>query len=1039
MRAITLTMEAFGPYSTKQTIDFNQLGYETIFLITGPTGAGKTSIFDAMVYALYGRASGSERDQDTLRSHFAEEGQSTEVCFVFELKDKKYEVRRSPKQLKKKERGEGFTEQPPKAELYVIHETEKELIASKIKEVNETIESMLRLDYEQFRKMIMIPQGEFRRLISENSKEREEILQKIFQTYVYEHMTDRLKEESKKLKETVEHLAQKENSEIDKLHWTTEEKESVTSSTKALEKLEDELKTDDNYLKELMQSLSDKRQQLKKKQEEYYSQKQLKQQFHEYEQYKQELETMKQQEPTISNQEWIIHQAEKANLVKSYEEQALRRKEESKKQETRLLQKQQDYEVLQKEFSNVEEQYKEEEGKTEEREELRQSIEKYKQELEQLREYTDLKKQATALLTSKQQQEEKVNKLQMDRKEFQQKVHELSKSNYEYQYVNKRYYELESKERELDSIINQVIKLMNEEEKLQQMRQHYQQVQRQYESVKKQREAAIQEVKRLEEEQKQHQAVLMANELVEGQECPVCGSTDHPNKAFTSNHYVSDDAVEKAKQTLEQVEKTLQKQQDDYVRAKSEGQSQRHIVDQQQEALQSHLTTPFLQEASRQEQKQTWEKERNETKEQKQLTAKQLSQLEEDIKHVQVYQEKMQSLDEKIEEEKSKLQETHNQWVSINTKMEHIQSGLTGEYIEDPEKLASFVTQEEERYEKWIHHMQQLSEQYQRKKEQIQKLEVEINQQQTYVEETKENEKKADEQLVAQCNEVGFESVEAYQLAKLDQEELRNKKEEVNQFRKKQQSTQDSYTKLYEQLHDKEVPNLEDMESLLTEMENNLEELSEQYQQIYLKKTEHARIYGQLEELIQLRVESEEKYYYIGELAQLARGDNAYKLSFERYVLSAFLDEIIIQANIRLDQMTEHRYQLERSQERAKGGAQSGLDLEVLDHYTGLRRSVKTLSGGEGFKAALSLALGMADVVQAHAGGVQLDTLFIDEGFGTLDEESLDQAINCLKDLQKGNRMLGIISHVPKLKQEIPAKLQISPSPKGSTCAFSLA
>lgn len=1031
-------MEAFGPYSNKQTIDFSQLGYETIFLITGPTGAGKTSIFDAMVYALYGRASGSERDQDTLRSHFAEEGQSTEVCFIFDLKDKQYEVRRSPKQLKRKERGEGFTEQPPKAELYEIHDTEKKLLASKIKDVNETIESMLRLDYEQFRKMIMIPQGEFRRLISENSKEREEILQKIFQTYVYEHMTERLKEESKKLKETVEHLAQKEHSEIDKLHWSTEDKESLTSSTKALEKLEDELKTDDNYLKDLMESLTDKRQQLKKKQEEYYSQKQLKQQFHEYEQYKQELETMKQQETTISNKEWIIHEAEKANLVKSYENQVLRRKEESKKQETRLLEKRQDYEVLQKEFSNVEEQYKEEEGKTEEREELRKSIEKYKQELEQVREYTHLKKQASALFTSKQQQEEKVNKFQAERKELQQKVHELSKSNYEYQHVNKRYYELESKERELDSIIDQVNKLMNEEEKLQKMRHHYQQVQREYENVKKQREAAVQEVKKLEEEQKQHQAVLMANELAGGQECPVCGSTDHPNKAYSSNDYVSDEAVDKAKQTLEQLEQTLQKQQDDYVRAKSEGQSQRHIVDQQQEALQSHLTNAFLQNASRQQQKETWEQERNETREQKKLTAKQLSQLEENMKHVQAYQEKMQSLDEKIEKENSKLQETHDQWVSMKTKVEHIQSGLTGEYIDDPDKLASFVTKEEERYEKWLYHLQQLSEQYQQKKEQVQKLEAEINQQHTYVEETKENEKKANEQLVAQCKEVGFESVDAYQQAKLEQEELQNKKEKVSQFRKKQQSIQDSYTKLHEQLHDKQMPNLENMETLLNEMENKLEELSEEYQQVYLKKTEHARIYGQLEELIQLREESEEKYYYIGELAQLAKGDNAFKLSFERYVLSAFLDEIIIQANIRLDQMTEHRYHLERSQEKAKGGAQSGLDLEVLDHYTGLRRSVRTLSGGEGFKAALSLALGMADVVQAHAGGVQLDTLFIDEGFGTLDEESLDQAISCLKDLQKGNRMLGIISHVPKLKQEIPAKLQITPSPKGSTCAFSL-
>lgn len=178
------------------------------------------------------------------------------------------------------------------------------------------------------------------------------------------------------------------------------------------------------------------------------------------------------------------------------------------------------------------------------------------------------------------------------------------------------------------------------------------------------------------------------------------------------------------------------------------------------------------------------------------------------------------------------------------------------------------------------------------------------------------------------------------------------------------------------------------------------------------------------------------KYYDIAELAQLAKGDNHLRLSLERYVLASYLDEILVQANVRLDQMTDHRYQLIRSDAVAKRGAQSGLDLEIIDHHTGKQRSVRTLSGGEGFKTSLSLALGMADVVQAHAGGVQLDTLFIDEGFGTLDEISLEQAISCLRSLQDGNRLLGIISHVPQLKEEIPAKLQIRAGVRGSTLEF---
>jgi len=222
------------------------------------------------------------------------------------------------------------------------------------------------------------------------------------------------------------------------------------------------------------------------------------------------------------------------------------------------------------------------------------------------------------------------------------------------------------------------------------------------------------------------------------------------------------------------------------------------------------------------------------------------------------------------------------------------------------------------------------------------------------------------------------------------------------------------------------------------------EELQEQLQKtsdlLYSlsQKEEHDRlVLKRVGELLAEQQDLEVEYYTIGALADLAHGNNQLKLSFERYVLSSFLDEILIQANLRLERMTNHRYQLIRSGQIAKRGAQSGLDLEVLDHHTGKQRSVKTLSGGEGFKASLSLALGLADVVQAHAGGVQLDTLFIDEGFGTLDEVSLQQAIDCLKDLQDSNRLLGIISHVPQLKNEIHAKLQIIPSPNGSRMEFS--
>jgi exonuclease SbcC len=182
--------------------------------------------------------------------------------------------------------------------------------------------------------------------------------------------------------------------------------------------------------------------------------------------------------------------------------------------------------------------------------------------------------------------------------------------------------------------------------------------------------------------------------------------------------------------------------------------------------------------------------------------------------------------------------------------------------------------------------------------------------------------------------------------------------------------------------------------------------------------------------------EMEERYSIVGHLYEMARGQNPFRITFERYVLAAFLDDILKEANTRLLKMTSGRYQLLRKLDPARRNFQSGLELSLDDQYTSQERHVKTLSGGESFKAALALALGLADVVQNHAGGISLETMFIDEGFGTLDPESLDQAIEALMDIQSSGRLVGIISHVPELKERIDAQLEVMATQKGSRTAF---
>ncbi|KGP93293.1 hypothetical protein N780_12125 [Pontibacillus chungwhensis BH030062] len=1035
MRAIQLVIEAFGPYSKRQVVDFTQLGHETVFLITGPTGAGKTSIFDAMVYALYGRASGSDRDQDTLRSHFADEDQQTEVKFRFELKQHIYEVRRTPRQLKRKEKGEGFTEQPPKAELYRIKEGEHELLASKIKEVNESIESMLHLDYEQFRKMIMIPQGEFRRLISENSKEREEILQKIFQTYVYEQMTDRLKEESKELKEAIQEIEYKEVEEINRLDWDEETRHSLTTSAEVMTKLQKDIERDQQQLQDNKEKIENERKDLASAQETFYEKKQLNQLFLRLEKQEKEVSQLDNQKPSIIKLEEEVHAATKANHVKPYEDQVRQREEEEKKQHEQLEQKEKALNEVKIKFEQTKKNYEAALSKEEELESLKLKIQQKKKDYEKVERFKSLQTEEEYLRKSKEEMESSVKALEEQLKQLNERWQSLSKATYNSQGLTKQYYELEGQQKEYGARIDKLHHLIKEEEKIQSMIRTYHQAKNRLERAKEQVESTKSKLKQLEQSKQQNQAVVLANHLHDGEACPVCGSMDHPDKAYTKKDPISDEEINRVSRQVEESEKRLTEEQEYYIKIKSEGQTQRQITDQLAEELKDDLQKDHLSEKSLHEQMQYWQGQYEDLKKEKETLSEKIKQFEVARNEMEQVSQQISELSSSLENARKESSSKRDAWLQVSTKLSQIEEEVS-DITTDVKAFKLELNKMENEYSRQQKALQDLANSYQQEKEQKQKLETEVEGHKQFLEEIRRNVAIARESFGKIIKEQGFRSTDDYSDAKMDSEMVDQKQKEVENFYASYQSVMEGYEALKKQLENEEVPDLSYYDDIVKTLERNLQGITERQQVLHLQINEQLRIHKKLQKLLHDKQEKEQRYYYVGELAQLARGDNAYKLSFERYVLSAFLDEIILQANIRLDQMTEHRYQLERSKERAKGGAQSGLDLEVLDHYTGQKRSVKTLSGGEGFKAALSLALGMADVVQAHAGGVQLDTLFIDEGFGTLDEISLEQAIGCLKDLQKGNRMLGIISHVPQLKQEIPAKLQIQPSPKGSVCHF---
>lgn len=1019
-------MNAFGSYRQHQIIDFTQLKNESIFLITGPTGAGKTTIFDAICYSLYGKASGSERDQDAFRSHFSSQDEYTSVRLTFALKGGIYCVERSPKQLKRKTRGDGFTEEPASAAFYYQAEDKSwKLTATKINEVNESVEQLIGLDYEQFKKMMMIPQGEFRKLISENSREREEVLQKIFHTTFYRKMTERLKEHAHQLKEEIQFI----DREIEQSFQHAELEESENPQ---IEDVQRAIEIENQNKVELEQKNNQLYNELQGLRAQYTEKKQLASYFKEYNERKQELQDLQEQKEHYLAWKQQLHIANQAEKVKPaallYEE----RHQEWIEQKKAVAKITTDLESKRTSYEEAVRKYEEEKAKEAYREEKKLQWQKYQETAKKLKDYeaarlalettegqlTDvtaecsrLHEQLLTLEKKKEQHSEISTTIQTLVQAMEGKKHGITM-------LEQREESLEDLLQLKEEITDLEKELVHEQNKFNDLSQDY--------------EVQAKKVSKLKQQQEQNYAIVLASHLESGQACPVCGSTHHPAVATADNHQELDTELEQETEKLAEKDEERQLLERRITQLSEQLRLKRDFAAKiaQKDDRDSSISVVQLNEILSEETSK------------KQQLLQQLETLTIEHNDKQMIQQKiadeLQSFDnikeqyDQLLQRKDRLNEEHRE-----AEMKFIR--LEAYLPKDFDSVEVFLHETESikrQYEQLEQLWQQAKSDYEEKRSMFERLKVQLDQAAKYEIQLYERYSQQERIFQEQLTEHGFEDELNYRHALLDQVTKENLEKKIASYEETLQFIQKRMLALEELIKDQSEPNLALLEEQLQALEQQKDTIVREIQSVEMKMEKLESIKTQLLHLMERHEELSKKYYHFGELAEMARGDNAMRLSFERYVLSTFLDEILIQANLRLSQMTDHRYQLIRSQELAKRGAQSGLDLEVYDHYTGKQRSVKTLSGGEGFKASLSLALGMADIIQAHAGGVQLDMLFIDEGFGTLDDRSLEQAINCLKLLQENDRTLGIISHVPRLKEEIRTKLYVESTVDGSKAYF---
>lgn len=905
MKPLKLVISAFGPYAGEVEVPLEKLGQQGVYLITGDTGAGKTTIFDAITFALYGEASGNNREAIMFRSKYAKPETPTFVELEFLYQGRKYIVRRNPEYDRPKTRGEGFTRQKAEATLTFPDDRAPVTRAS---EVTKAIVELIGLDRNQFSQIVMVAQGDFLKLLLARTEERSKIFRDIFHTKPYLALQDKLKSESGKLEREYSDLRKSISRYIADLTCDKEDvlelelekrkqegtvgdileltKEILAKDLEIQKKLEGELGQLEVQLEQVNKSLGQGNVLLKAKTEYEHVLKAMEEEKVQYESFKQSLEQAK--EKTVRKDALYVEIETKRKQLSSYEE----------------------YDKWQKEFSSLQSAL--ENGKKtavqqqQKEQKIKEELEKAKKQLEGFGE----------LLSKKVTVENKLEQLE-EKGRQQQKASEKWK-----------FFE-GTKEK-----IEQAVEIFQKNNAV------YQQKQADY--------------GKLEQAFFAEQAGILAKDLTEGTACPVCGSTHHPLLATLKGDAPTEIELKEAKQELDEFSNKMQKQSTVISMKKCE-----------LEMLEEDLTSQA---------QELWGD----------------SKLEHFAQQLKIAMEQLKQEKQQLEQEKktvlADLQIKQRLEAFIPAKEQEL-TALVTERDAQEKALVEKETQQKELFKQ----IKRLAESLEFKTQQeakghIAKLQKELDDIVSLQQQAEKNFNESEKRLAAGEAKAEQLKKQTKTIETLDMEHLYDQQKQLLQSKK---------------------------------------ELDERKQTVAVRLERNKIAKAAIEKEQKNLEQVEQKWSWVKALSNTANGNisGKDKIMLETFIQMTYFDRIISRANVRFLSMSGGQYELKRRKEATNQKSQSGLELDVIDHYNGSERSVKTLSGGEAFQASLSLALGLADEVQCSAGGIQIDTMFVDEGFGSLDEEALNQAIKTLHSLTEGNRLVGIISHVGELKERIEKQI----------------
>lgn len=1013
MKPQKLMMSAFGPYADVQEIDFTKLDGRSIFLIHGPTGSGKTSILDAICFALYGDTSGSERTGKSMRSQFAGIDKLCEVTFDFELHGTKYRVLRIPEQERRKKQGSGTTVQNAESTLWKMNDGRWEIIQTGWSKVTDEVKKIIGFESSQFRQVIMLPQGEFRRLLTADSKERQEILEKIFHTEMYSRIEEILKDEAKEVKKSIEEKDKKKKWSLDKTGCgnITELEEFICESGEKLKDLTAELNEKNKKLKDAETSLNSGKEGNKKLQEMHDAQKLY--------------ENLKNKKDEYIEKENKLKNARKAVPLIGTEEAAVKRSSEKKTAEDDLKRDDDAYNASVIKLKSVKENYDAEENKEDERESARKKsieLEGYVDKVKTLETFKDASNklyiEAMAIKKNRESYQKQLEKIQNDIKAVNEKI----KTAEEYAV---KVPSLDAEYNALKITFEKVTELKKLENDLNKQYAIYKSAVDDYSDIGDKFIKKKEQLLRLEEQWYKGQASQIASKLEEGKPCPVCGSIHHPDIAKSSEYVPSEDEIKSERNELDTIEKDKNEKKKNLDTIEIEkGRLDGIIGRYKTELKENRDVNPEKLQKDLDDLKAALDdaKDKSSGLEKYKAHAKKLEDEEKDVKS------KLDGEDDNYNIKNSEYQKSIG---AYNEKEKSIPDG-----IRNIDALNREIKRAKDNFEKLMDKFNKAKNELDESRNALTAASASKEKAEKHLSDISKMYSEEKEAFRLSMIKAGFEKYYDYNEAKMNIEKITSMENEINDYNEKLKSSEDAFKKCEKAADGILTADISHLEEELRNREEEKDETLRQENTLEGKIRDDKAMLHDIKKLDDEIKAEEDRYSIVGNLSNVSNGQNAYGITFERFVLGTLLDDITIAATERLKLMSKGRYYLRRTLDRERKNAAGGLDLVVFDTYTGYERPVTTLSGGESFLASLSLALGLADVVQSYSGGISLDTIFIDEGFGTLDSESLDFAINTLIDLQKGGRLVGIISHVQELKERIDARLEVTPTDRGSTAKF---